>query len=88
MNDIVRSSNILKFLHYADDTSLVHHTVDINELVTTVNTELDHVTGWLFHNQLTLNVEKTDNVIFCYRRSSDVNITSSPADRSPKLTEP
>ena len=76
MNDIVRSSNILKFLHYADDTSLVHHTVDINELVTTVNTELDHVAWWFFHNQLVSNVEKTNYVIFCSRPSTDLNISS------------
>ena len=76
MNDIVRSSSILKFLLYADDTSLVHHSRDINELVTTVNTELDHVAGWFHHNQLTLNVEKTNYVIFCSRRSTDLNISS------------
>ena len=46
MNDIVRSSSILKFLLSTDDTSLVYHSRDINELVNAVNTELDH-DGWM-----------------------------------------
>ena len=64
INDIYKSSSILNFHLFADDTSIFHSNKNINFLETTVNTELIKVSNWLKANKLTLNVSKSSCMIF------------------------
>ena len=43
INDIVKSSSLLNFTLYADDTSVHLASSDVNSLICTVNQELHHV---------------------------------------------
>ena len=69
INDIVRSSNKIKFLLYADDTTVYIQGNHVDEIVDTMNNELAKVSEWIASNNLTLNVSKT-----CYMVSSISNI--------------
>ena len=64
INDIKNSSKILKFFLYADDTSTLLRSKSIQELESIYNKELSYVTDWLNANKLTLNVEKSNLVLF------------------------
>ena len=62
INDICESSKIFKFILFADDTNLLY--ADKEMLETVVNTELRKVCEWLVINKLTLNIKKSNFVIF------------------------
>jgi len=47
INDIESSSNILSFILFADDTSIIYSHPNILTAVTVINTELDKVSNWL-----------------------------------------
>ena len=57
-------SNILNFHLFADDTSLYFSHRDAAFLEDTVNSELNNVLTWLQANKLTLNVSKSNFIIF------------------------
>ena len=69
MNDISNSSNLFKFILFADDTNLFSiieytlptHTSNVNELL---NNELANIYEWLTVNRLSLNLTKTKYMIF------------------------
>ena len=64
INDIKNSSKILKFFLFADDTSTFLISKDIQELESIYNKELSYVTDWLNANKLTLNVKKSNLILF------------------------
>ena len=64
INDICNSSNILKFYIFADDTNLLHGDKNLKNLEKTFNKELAKVSNWLIANKLTLNISKSNFVIF------------------------
>ena len=63
INDICNSSNDVKFLLFADDTTIYLQGHDIINLTTTLNTELVKVNNWISSNKLTLNLNKTKYMI-------------------------
>ena len=56
-----RSSDQLRFVHFADDTTVFASDSDINNVHASVNSELMGVVNWLKTNRLSLNVSKTSN---------------------------
>ena len=64
MNDIYRSSPLLKFILFADDTTLLFSAKTLLELTTVVNHELQNVSEWFRVNRLSLNISKTNFIIF------------------------
>ena len=64
INDIVNSSNILKFILFADDSNLYASHADLNSLISLMNSELDNVGNWIVSNKLTMNLSKTHYLIF------------------------
>ena len=64
VNDIQESSDKLKFFLFADDTNAVYADKNLKSLETTVNQELCKLFDWLTANKLTLNIKKTNFVIF------------------------
>ena len=76
INDIFRSSSILKFILYADDTTILFSTKSLNNINTILNAELDKVAEWLKANKLSINVAKTNVIIFnkCQTQSNTLQI--------------
>ena len=70
INDIYKSSNVLSFVLYADDTNILLTGPNVDNIISKMNSELPKVTAWLNTNKLCLNVNKTHFVIFRPGRSS------------------
>lgn len=64
INDICQSSEIFNFFLFADDTNLLYANKDLKMLETVVNAELRKVCEWLAVNKLTLNISKSNFIIF------------------------
>ena len=66
INDLVLASNKLKFLMYADDTTIYFNLEDFDQncLETDINNELEKVNLWLKLNKLYLNTQKTKLMVF------------------------
>jgi len=75
INDFVNCSTILKFILFADDTTILHSHSDINELSRVVNYELSFVYDWITCNNLRINLSKTNFIIFGPKiRTNTINI--------------
>ena len=64
INDIVLSSEVFKFTLFADDTSLFYSHKNKTEAVIIINQELAKISEWLAANKLSLNVGKSQLLIF------------------------
>ena len=64
VNDIVKCINNLKFVMYADDTCIFAGYRNLESNVLIMNRELEYVSQWMIDNRLTVNVKKSNYVIF------------------------
>ena len=64
INDIPNSSQKLNFVLFADDTNMLYADRHLKSLEETINKELKNVCEWLHVNKLTLNIKKSNFVIF------------------------
>ena len=66
INDFPSSTNLFKFIIYADDTTLVTSlsTSDINQSAQSLNNAIQKIDEWLKLNKLSLNVKKTKFIIY------------------------
>ena len=64
VNDMANASSILHFILFADDTNLFCSNLNFHDLVCTVNQELSKLCEWFCANKLSLNVKKTNYIIF------------------------
>ena len=62
MNDFTNTTSLLKLILY--DTNIFISHSDLNSLYHIMNTELTHITDWFMANKLSLNVSKTDYMLF------------------------
>ena len=72
LNDIAFSSDRFNFITYADDTNVIVSHSNLNDLTTIVNHELDNLSVWFKANKLSLNIRKTNYIIFKNRHSNRV----------------
>ena len=63
INDILNCSNKVKFLLYADDTTVYIQGDDICNMAQTLNLELNNISKWIAANKLTLNIKKTKYMV-------------------------
>ena len=75
INDLPNISDKLKFYLYADDTNIYFESKNLKLLERTMNKELDKLYEWLCINRLSLNISKTNFVIFCPPSKPKVPIT-------------
>ena len=68
INDIAQSSNVLDFILFADDTNALLASNDIMTLEQALNTEISKVSNWLIANKLSINIKKTNYMIFKSRQ--------------------
>ena len=64
INDLPNISQNLKFYLFADDTNIYYEAPNLSDLQITLNDELKKLSEWLRVNRLSLNVSKTNFVIF------------------------
>ena len=70
INDISKSSDVLKFFLFADDTTVYYSADPTDERTEEIlNTELEKVSCWLSANKLSLNVKKSNFLHFHYGNS-------------------
>ena len=73
INDLPNVSSLTQSLLFADDTSIFCSHKDANHLVSIVNNELAKIVIWLKVNKLSLNLTKTNFMIF-HPRQKKVNV--------------
>ena len=77
-NDMYRSSNQMRFVHFADDATVFVSDSDVNNVHAAVNRELVEVDNWLKANRLSLNVSKTSYMIISNQKNGfDIKIRDS-----------
>ena len=64
INDIVNCSHLLSPLLFADDTNLFYSNHNIDNLRITVDCELSKLSSWFSANRLSLNIAKTNYILF------------------------
>ena len=64
INDLHQAIKFCKVHHFADDTDLLCHSKSIKKLNKVVNADLKHLVNWSNANKISLNVKKTEMVIF------------------------
>ena len=81
INDMFKASGAASCLHFADDTTLYLSGDDVAVLCSEMSSSLQVVSKWLSANRLSLNVQKTNYMIFSHNSFSDftfnVNINGS-----------
>ena len=70
INDLNQALKFCKVHHFADDTNLIHFSKSVNRLNKYVNLDLKNLTYWLNANRISLNVKKTELVIFKHQRKN------------------
>ena len=74
INDMAKSSDALKFIHFADDTTVFASHKNLNSVTDAINNGLENIDEWLKANRLSLNVEKTSYMLFSNKKSTDCPI--------------
>ena len=64
INDLATVSKLFLVLLFADDTSLFAKSKDLHTLVNNINVELKIIFEWLNSNMLSLNVDKSNFMVF------------------------
>ncbi len=64
INDISNASEKFNYVLFADDTNLLLHDDNLNNLHTALNTELEKISKWVSANKLKVNVTKTNYILF------------------------
>ena len=63
-NDLPNALRDSSCILFADDTTIYQSSTNINTIVNKLSLELDHLTDWFRANKLSLNVAKTNYMIF------------------------
>lgn len=86
INDIQTSSKKIHFFLFANDTNLLFADKNLKSLESIVNTELDNVCDWLLANKLSLNIDKSNFVIFHpYQRKTKIDNHLKVIDNENKM---
>ena len=70
INDLDQAIKFCKVHHFADDTNLLHFKKSVAKLNKLVNLDMKNLTVWLNANKISLNVDKTELVIFKDQRKN------------------
>ena len=64
INDLPNATKKLVFYLFANDTNIYFESKDLSDLIKIVNRELILVKKWLDANKSSLNIDKTNYIIF------------------------
>ena len=68
INDLANVSHKLFLLLFADDSNIFISGHEINEIIDIMNFELNKIVTWLNINKLSLNIEKTQYMLFSSKK--------------------
>ena len=68
INDFSKASDLLFTILFADDTSVFIEGTSYNNIINDMNRELEKVDKWLKSNKLTVNIKKTQYMLFHHTR--------------------
>ena len=68
INDLNHAIKYGKVYHFADDTNLLHFNSSTKKLNRLVKLDMKHLSVWINANKISLNVQKTELVIFKQKR--------------------
>ena len=67
INDLQNISNDFKTILFADDTNIIFNSDSLGKLNVKMNKELEKLNKWLCANKLTLNLTKSNFILFNVR---------------------
>ena len=84
-------SKVLELILFADDTNIFYSHTDASYLMEVVNLELEKITCWFYTNKLSINVKKSNFIIFRPRQNRQTldlafNISNYSIDRVKEVT--
>ena len=74
INDLDTVSNQLKFIMFADDTNIFISGHNLDDLTKTANNELNEISDWFSANLLSLNIKKTNYILFGHKKLADISL--------------
>uniref|UniRef100_A0A8C6WF21 Reverse transcriptase domain-containing protein n=1 Tax=Neogobius melanostomus TaxID=47308 RepID=A0A8C6WF21_9GOBI len=89
INDLCEVSTKLKFILFADDTTILCSSKDLQLLISEVTTELHKLKEWFNRNKLSLNILKTKMILFGKRNSKvqiKINIENTQIEQVKEYT--
>ena len=69
INDLCNGSNVIALVLFADDTNLLFSHNDLSYLMETINSEMIQLSNWFLANKLSINVKKSNFMIFKPRQN-------------------
>ena len=69
INDLCSVSKVLEIILFADDTNIFYSHTDASYLMEVVNLELKKITCWFYTNKLSINIKKSNFIIFRPRQN-------------------
>jgi len=72
VNDIINTTTVLKFVLFADDTTITYSHTDILSKFDLINKELQEVNNWFKANKLSVNASKTNYMLLGTRQKTGV----------------
>ena len=73
INDLTNASKMFNSILFADDTSLFHAGKNPDNIVKEINDEIPNIISWLNANKLSLNLEKTNFILFSPKNAPKLN---------------
>ena len=73
INDLTNASKMFNSILFADDTSLFHAGKNPDNIVKEINDEIPNIISWLHANKLSLNLEKTNFILFSPKNAPKLN---------------
>ena len=91
INDLCKVSKVLEMILFADDTNIFYLHTDASYLMEVVNLELKKITSWFYTNKLSINVKKSNFIIFRPKQNRQTldlafNISNYSIDRVKEAT--
>ena len=83
VNDMKNCSHLLKFIQFADDTTILFSCPDINNLNINLEIESNKVVKWFNSNKLIINFSKTNCMLFSNKRDLpklDITLNNNKLD--------
>lgn len=71
INDLSQISNFIRFILFADDSTIAKSDSNLEKLAEDMSREFSLISEWLNANKLSLNVIKTKYIIFCTRQKNN-----------------
>ena len=70
INDLPKTTRVAECLLFADDTSIFYSNSDPDHVASVMNCELTKISLWMKSNKLSVNIKKTNYVIFKPKQKS------------------